>query len=114
MKIHLTISTPTSGEFNTADDNQRYAAAVRTAIHADPTSGEYAGAYAVHHRLGGLLPLDRTTQEAIARGLIRARWPKVAEIRIEEWVRVGEPVYAWRVGDLWRAATLAELLEQFE
>jgi hypothetical protein len=35
MKIELTISTDTLGDFNTADDNQRYATAVQTELQSE-------------------------------------------------------------------------------
>lgn len=35
MKIELTISTHTLGDCNTADDNQRYAAAVETELRTE-------------------------------------------------------------------------------
>lgn len=35
MKIELTISTHTLGDFNTADDNQRYATAVQTELQTE-------------------------------------------------------------------------------
>lgn len=35
MKIELTISTHTLGDFNTADDNQRYAIAVQTELQSE-------------------------------------------------------------------------------
>lgn len=35
MKIELTISTHTLGDHNTADDNQRYAAAVKTELQSE-------------------------------------------------------------------------------
>lgn len=35
MKIELTLSTDTLGDFNTADDNQRYATAVQTELQSE-------------------------------------------------------------------------------
>lgn len=35
MKIEMTISTHTLGDYNTADDNQRYATAVQTELQTE-------------------------------------------------------------------------------
>jgi len=35
MKINLTISTDTLGDYNTADDNRRYASAVQNELHTE-------------------------------------------------------------------------------
>ena len=35
MKIELTISTHTIGDYNTADDNQRYATAINTQLQSE-------------------------------------------------------------------------------
>lgn len=40
MKIELTISTHTLGDFNTADDNRRYAIAVQTELQSEYTDAD--------------------------------------------------------------------------
>jgi len=42
MKIEIIISTDTLGDTNTAADNQRYAAAVRTAVQAEYPDAQLA------------------------------------------------------------------------